>query len=591
VIGSGSPSVAPERDLMPSPTFAPRRELFVVRRGGTREFGSEWPEGARCKFRPDNHVLQFEGGSAQHLRTSQQGDVLRRAMDAVVRGTTKRARVGVAVGSFGEDTLYEEVGRFQDPEWKPVSRDLPANAKTVHLKIAKVTGEEIEGLANTPSIDRGYDRIEPAAFVKWLPKFMENPAVLFNHDFFWPIGSVLDIAVKPEGLWCRCRIDDETVRQWIAEKRVRAFSVSFIPHARRWEPNPKAAEVDPSGERRGEPSEIRVITEAELLEITVCTIPMNRESLFSVAKSLDAGTDLVCRGCGSAGVSCDCDGGSRVVAPRSFPVSAADTAFRFDGREIVRTFGARGLRQACAWSDGEDPFDASHCLFPHHHLDEGELRLSAEGLKVAMARLLAAEDDLSPGDRKGVHAHLAAHYRELGIEPPAYDDAPDRGAFFKTAFAGATRPVVALVAERMSPAALVKWAADRGFGPLDQREREHDGKSLVPLDGWDASNGRRSQIELADGVSAVVLTRTAETKSAEEPVVNEPKNTPAPTPKAADPATDEGDEYLEVDPSLLHELESATKDPDAPIDGDLAERLLDQCAAAVEANNPESKEQ
>lgn len=62
------------------------------------------------------------------------------------------------------------------------------------------------------------------------------------------------------------------------------------------------------------------------------------------------------------------------------------------------------------------------------------------------------------------------------------------------------------------------------------------------------------------------------------------------TPKNdADPAksADDGDDaYLEVDPALIAQLEAVTSDPAAPVDGDLAERLLEQCKEAVEANEP-----
>ena len=578
---------------MPQPTFAPRRVLFSARRDGTREFGVEWPEGAKGRLRPDQHVLQFEGAGVQVIRTQHQADVLRRAMDAVTRGTSKRARVGVAVGTFGDETLYEEVGRFQAHDFAPeMARELPANAKTVHLRISKAATAgtvEIEGLASATTVDREFDRVESDAFAKSLPEFMKNPVVLFNHDFFRPIGSVLALEMRPEGLWVKCRIDDDEVRRWVSEGRVRAFSVSFIPTARRFDPNPRAKDTDPSGQKRPEPSEIRVITEAELLEVSVVSVPMNRDALFSIAKSLDAGSDLACRACGSCGVGCDCDGGSRVVAHRPFPVSAKGVPFRWDWRELLKTFGSRGLRQSSAWSDGDDPFDGSRCLFQHHHLDDGDMRLSAEGLKVAMARLLAGDHYLSAADAKGVHAHLAAHYRELGEEPPSMPDSPNPSAAFSVAFGAAgSEHLVGLTATSLKSQELARWATHRGFPAASSIHDDHDGRALLAFRGWAESAGRRRSLELADGIEAV-LAAPAEAKS-EVPPAPVPEPPPMTTPKNdADPAksADDGDDaYLEVDPALIAQLEAATSDPAAPVDGDLAERLLEQCKEAVEANEP-----
>lgn len=580
---------------MPTPTFFPTRAYFGVQRDRTREFGVEWPEGAVCRIRPEHHVVTYEGAGVQALRTSQQGDVLRRAFDAVARGTTKRARVGVAVGTFGDLTLYEEVGRFQDPDFKSNTlTELPANAKTVHLKISKVSGEEVEGLASTPNVDREFDRILPEAFAKSLPAFKQNPTLLFNHNRDWPIGNVVELEVRPEGLWCKCRVDDERVRNWVSRGNVRSFSVSFIPTARRFEPNKQAQETDPTGERRPPPPEIRVITEAELLEISIVTIPCNRESLFSVTKSLDAGTDLICRGCGVAGVTCDCDGGSRVVAPRSFPVSAKGLPFTPDGREVVRRLGARGLRQSSAWTDGEDPLDAAHALFVHHHLDEGELRLSGEGMQYAMARLLAGHDDLSPGDRRGVHAHLAAHYRELGRTPPAYDQAPDPSSTYRVAFEGA-EPPVGLLFDKSSATGAAAWAKRHGFPDPTSAGEDYDGRTLVTFAGWAESAGRRRTVELADGVLAVVRGAAEPVAVPKESPVTMPKSpenapdksTHTPAPAVEETTTDADDELMEVDSDLLTQLESATKDPDAPVDGDLAERLLEQTAETVQAHTKE----
>jgi HK97 family phage prohead protease len=578
---------------MSSVRFAPRRTFFVVRRDGVRELGAEWPEGAVYRPRPDQHAMQFDGGGVQVVRTGLQADVLRRAHDAVLRGTNPRARVGVAVGSFGDLPIYEEVARYLKEGYAPTARELPANAKEVHLKIANFTGDEIEGLANTPNVDRGFDRVEPEAFAASLPEFLKNPQLLFNHDVFWPVGSVVALEVRPEGLWCRCKVDDELIKTWVREKRVRAFSVRFMVLARRFDPNPTGREPDPSGQLRPEPPEIRVVTKAELLEISIVTIPMNRQSLFSVTKGLDDGSDLVCRGCGAAGVACDCDHGSRAVAYRRMPVSAPATPFNFEARDIVKSFGASGLRQACAWTDGDDPLDGSHCLLPHHQLEDGELRLNQQGLRLAMAKLVAADDDLPEDDRRAAHQHLAEHYRELGEEPPALDKLPSPEKFAGLAFPAAAERVVAL---RFSPerfadlAAADRWRSGRGFVPAKfsfQSQAAGAAHVLAFEDGVAADQCRT--LELAPGVSAVLSaasprreTEVKTEKKGDSPAPEPQKNQPAPP---ADAVT-EGDEELEVPASLLADMESEIAS-DGPVDLDRAKRVYEQLSQLSESSEAE----
>lgn len=570
---------------MSSVQFAPRRTFFTVRRDGVRELGAEWPEGAIYRPRPDQHALQYDGGGVRVVRTNHQADVLKQALDAVARGKNPRARVGVEAGRFGDLPIYEEVARYLKSGAEPQARELPANVKEVHLKISKVTGSEIEGLANTPNVDRGFDRVEPSAFAEFLPKFMENPLLLFNHDDFWPIGKVLAVEVRPEGLWCKAQVDDEKVRQWVAEKRVRAFSVRFILHGNRFEPNARAKDnADP--EARKQPSEIRVVTKAELLEISVVTIPMNRESLFSVSKGLDDGSDLVCRGCARAGIACDCDRGSRAVAYRRTPVSVPSTPFRFDAREVVKTFGAAGLRQSCAWTDGEDPLDGSRVLFPHHQLDDDEIRLNQEGLRLSMAKLLAADEDVPEDDRVAAYAHLAEHYRELGEEPPEFDKVPTPEKFASVALPAGKERLVALgfSADRFADLAKADaWRAARGFKPAKAGKTQDvigtTNQVLRFVDDVPSADQCRT-LELAPGVTALLSAA-----SKQEPPVNPALTksaTDEPDPKKKEPAasaeTEEAAvEEVELPASVIADMEQAVADAAAgkPVDLDRAERVYD----------------
>ena len=137
-------------------------------------------------------------------------------------------------------------------------------------------GVVIEGLANALVVDRGDDIIDKEAWD--LSNFEKNPVILFNHGYDLlgelPIGQAIGIAKTDEGLKIRVKISSSkselitAVRDSILEGNLRTFSVGFRPM--------ESENDDESGVRR--------ITKAELLEVSVVSIPMNQDSIFQVTQ-------------------------------------------------------------------------------------------------------------------------------------------------------------------------------------------------------------------------------------------------------------------------------------------------------------------
>jgi len=153
-----------------------------------------------------------------------------------------------------------------------------------HAQIKSVNDEkrEIEGWASTKDIDSMGDIVHPEGFLN-LDEYMTNPVLTYQHDWHNPIGHVKSVSVKDEGLWVTGYIDstEEKVWQKIKEGTLRALSIGY---------EPVVEEIQES--EMGEPV-ANHIAALNLLEIAVVTLPANTECLFSVAKSLEGGTDLV----------------------------------------------------------------------------------------------------------------------------------------------------------------------------------------------------------------------------------------------------------------------------------------------------------
>lgn len=153
--------------------------------------------------------------------------------------------------------------------------------KDFHCDIIKKSADTriIEGFASTRFPDRVNEIVSPSALSKSMDIFMKNPVVLLDHDKTKPIGQVMDYKTNQDGLYVRVKIMNtptaDAAWQEIQQGLRKSFSIGFIPEI-----------VDYT-------SEFPEITQLELLEISVVTIPANRESLFSIAKSFLSGSDLV----------------------------------------------------------------------------------------------------------------------------------------------------------------------------------------------------------------------------------------------------------------------------------------------------------
>jgi len=144
---------------------------------------------------------------------------------------------------------------------------------------AKVNGEAgviIEGYANTAVIDRTGDIILPSAWVRGCEEYRKNPILLFAHKQEAPIGKVISMRTSKEGLHVEAFVSaaaekTHNIITLIKDKVLKSFSVGFRVKENKFDRKTGA----------------NTITDLELLEISVVSIPANQGSLFSLRKNFE----------------------------------------------------------------------------------------------------------------------------------------------------------------------------------------------------------------------------------------------------------------------------------------------------------------
>lgn len=132
----------------------------------------------------------------------------------------------------------------------------------------------IQGMASTDDKDRAGDIISPMAWKKGLEDYKKNPIILFNHDYNRPIGRAVAVNPVGNGLELKAKISKGAgeIAQLIKDGVLGAFSVGFM-----------VRDADYDSE-----TETFLIKQAELLEVSVVSVPANQAAVFSVQKSFDS---------------------------------------------------------------------------------------------------------------------------------------------------------------------------------------------------------------------------------------------------------------------------------------------------------------
>lgn len=135
---------------------------------------------------------------------------------------------------------------------------------------------KIRGFANTISKDRAGDVIPASAWKtsNALTNYMKNPIILFGHDHRRPIGKCIDLNPTEIGLEIECEIyesSDPAIFSLIKNGVLKTFSIGFRCLDAEWD----------------EATDIFIIKDLELYEVSVVSVPCNQDSTFNLAKSMN----------------------------------------------------------------------------------------------------------------------------------------------------------------------------------------------------------------------------------------------------------------------------------------------------------------
>jgi HK97 family phage prohead protease len=130
----------------------------------------------------------------------------------------------------------------------------------------------IEGYANYFAKDAYNERMDPMS-VK-LDRYKKNPILLFNHDMNYPVGRVIEVTPKEDGLYVKAAVSGvehdrvSYIRELVKDGTLCTFSVRFAD---------ETVETDP--ETGG-----KLIKDWELQELSIVSIPAQPDSTFSLSK-------------------------------------------------------------------------------------------------------------------------------------------------------------------------------------------------------------------------------------------------------------------------------------------------------------------
>ena len=144
----------------------------------------------------------------------------------------------------------------------------------------------IEGWANTVDKDRVGDVVLPSAFENTMKEYMENPVMLYQHDWDKVCGKIVAFKIVDDenepvnGLWVKAMIsnakDVDDVRIKVREGTLKTFSIGY---------NELDADYDKE-------TNTNIVKEVELLEISIVTIPCNPFAKFQAVEEEEKSNDF-----------------------------------------------------------------------------------------------------------------------------------------------------------------------------------------------------------------------------------------------------------------------------------------------------------
>ena len=237
----------------------------------------------------------------------------------------------------------------------------------------------IEGIAANTVLDRMDEAFEPGAFDEGIKAFMQNPQLVYHHQYDKPLGRVLEL--RPEGgtLFAKAVVRKPAAGSW-AEDIYNRILVGDL----------KAFSVGGKWHRREGPDGRPRIWKADMAELSITPLPVNPSTLFEVAgKALG------------------------VPGNEDAPLSAEDEGFLARAVEALDRLVGAFEGKAAPTAEQRKKFGMAGGEFPIWHCGNGPGGVGAAKADIGRTKL----------DKAAVKAHIARRAKALGCpEKGKFDD-------------------------------------------------------------------------------------------------------------------------------------------------------------------------
>jgi HK97 family phage prohead protease len=301
-----------------------------------------------------------------------------------------------------------------EPEGQDSDISGPSDVVTraVRLRAVQKDAREAQFVFSTDSIDRHGDRVEQ---VWQLDNFYKDPVALWAHNSReLPIGYAKDVGVVDGQLrgtivFASVKANPRAEEVWnsIQEGTLRAVSVGFIPHSSRIE--------------KEDDQEILVLSDNELVEISVVPVPANVDALMRMrqlalaVRDADGVRTSEWVDCGAVPYS-----PYKPVATGKWDARAAEARIRRWATKEDNGIDWAKYRKAFAWYDSAKPSAFTSYKLPHHDVKAGGLVTMRAGVIAAGNAVQGGRGGvkLPAGDVSAVKSHLGKHYKQFDMVPP-----------------------------------------------------------------------------------------------------------------------------------------------------------------------------
>lgn len=310
-------------------------------------------------------------------------------------------------------------------------KQVPLSVKATSVEDPTLSDGQFIALASVfGNVDAVGDVVAPGAFTDDLKAWAasgDSMPIYWGHQFHDPhlnVGWVLNAEETDQGLQVKGQLDLDNP---VPEAAAKARQVHRLIKGRRVRSMSFAYDVEDAAPAKVDGQPVTELRKLRVHEVSVVQVPANPEALIGAAKHQDPGITY--------------DELRRLLTPpepdavkKALPShSTATSEGTWDGpaneARLSNDAGAATYRRAYAWVDpnGDQNTKAAYRFIHHEVAADGTV--GAANVKAAITGIGVLNGGMGgttipDADRAGVHAHLARHITDAGMDPPPLKASP-----------------------------------------------------------------------------------------------------------------------------------------------------------------------